>query len=344
MNPRNELTLPKWPFFLADVIFVAAAAALWFSAEPRGPGVGAMVTLLLMFAALLSLVPYLLEFYWNWQLAQADREEELEQQRQALARAGEEIAQAARRCGEMQQPAGSPPVAGPDPEIAEALRALRQGQEQASAEDAKFATQVEKLIRDQEESRQHFEQVANELAQLREERVRLIEAVGNGSREQEGRTIEKDPLQPAVLDEAPRSAVLRPEIQEEPGETLAEETLAGGGDKPAATATPARPRNSKKPQVQEAEDGALFSTTTLVATAFIGASNKLFLRGEGPGLSWDEGVPMRFVEIGKWSWTTTDATGPIQIQLFKNDEEGDRAGVLTLEPGQRLDVRPDFDG
>jgi len=35
-------------------------------------------------------------------------------------------------------------------------------------------------------------------------------------------------------------------------------------------------------------DGA----TRLLVTAYIGIGNKLFLRGEGPGLSWDEGVPL----------------------------------------------------
>ena len=45
-------------------------------------------------------------------------------------------------------------------------------------------------------------------------------------------------------------------------------------------------------------DGA----TRLIATAYIGIGNRLFIRGEGPGLSWEKGIPLQFVSIGKWRW------------------------------------------
>ena len=49
--------------------------------------------------------------------------------------------------------------------------------------------------------------------------------------------------------------------------------------------------------VREEAPGSLFSTSTIVATAFIGSGNQVFLRGEGAGLSWRKGVPMR-IEVG----------------------------------------------
>ena len=86
-------------------------------------------------------------------------------------------------------------------------------------------------------------------------------------------------------------------------------------------------------------DGA----TRLLVTAYIGIGNKLFLRGEGPGLSWDKGVPLNFVSIGKWSWEAADATAPIRAKLYKNDEtECAALGALTVEPGQQLEVRAEF--
>ena len=48
-----------------------------------------------------------------------------------------------------------------------------------------------------------------------------------------------------------------------------------------------------------------------MAKVKIGIGNKPFLRGEGPGLSWEEGVPMNFVEIGKWSWSPSDKEAPL---------------------------------
>ncbi|HET7535333.1 MAG TPA: hypothetical protein VFJ90_02700, partial [Candidatus Didemnitutus sp.] len=81
-------------------------------------------------------------------------------------------------------------------------------------------------------------------------------------------------------------------------------------------------------------DGA----TRLLATAYIGIGNKLFIRGDGPGLSWDHGIPMQFVSIGKWGWHTHDASGPVRIKLYKNDESAALSGELTLDPGRHTEI------
>ena len=86
-------------------------------------------------------------------------------------------------------------------------------------------------------------------------------------------------------------------------------------------------------------DGA----TRLLVTAYIGIGNRLFIRGEGPGLSWDKGVPLQFVSIGKWRWETSDAAAPVKFKLFKNDEtECAALGSRTLDPGQQAEVNATF--
>ncbi|ACB74817.1 hypothetical protein [Opitutus terrae] len=86
-------------------------------------------------------------------------------------------------------------------------------------------------------------------------------------------------------------------------------------------------------------DGA----TRLIVTAYIGIGNRLFVRGDGPGLSWDKGVPLQFVSIGKWRWETADATGPVNVKLYKNDDvECAALGTLTLEPGHQEEVTAKF--
>jgi hypothetical protein len=93
------------------------------------------------------------------------------------------------------------------------------------------------------------------------------------------------------------------------------------------------------PTTAVSADGA----TRLLVTAYIGIGNKLFLRGDGPGLSWDEGVPLQFVSIGKWRWETTDATAPVHAKLYKNDEiVCATLGKLTLDPGQQAEVTAAF--
>jgi hypothetical protein len=83
--------------------------------------------------------------------------------------------------------------------------------------------------------------------------------------------------------------------------------------------------------------------TRLLVTAYIGIGNKLYLRGDGPGLSWEKGAPLQFVSIGKWRWETADASEPITARLYKNDEqECTSLGTLTLDPGHQQEVRASF--
>jgi hypothetical protein len=93
------------------------------------------------------------------------------------------------------------------------------------------------------------------------------------------------------------------------------------------------------PQPAVSADGA----TRLLVTAYIGIGNRLFIRGEGPGLNWEKGVPLQFVSIGKWRWETAEATRAIRFKLYKNDElECAAVGLKTLDPGHQQEVTAAF--
>jgi len=83
-------------------------------------------------------------------------------------------------------------------------------------------------------------------------------------------------------------------------------------------------------------------TTTVVANVMIGIGNKPFLRGEGPGLSWEEGVSMNFVEIGKWAWSPPRKNASLTVQIYRNDQDPDKAGKVEVKPGQKIEITPDF--
>ncbi len=123
-----------------------------------------------------------------------------------------------------------------------------------------------------------------------------------------------------------------------PGDAPAESSgEAAFPDSPAETAAPADDLPAEAPATVEpsvSADGA----TRLLVTAYIGIGNKLYIRGDGPGLSWDKGVPMKFVSIGKWGWATDEATGPVACKLYKNDETVALSGEVFLEPGQHVEV------
>jgi hypothetical protein len=86
-------------------------------------------------------------------------------------------------------------------------------------------------------------------------------------------------------------------------------------------------------------DGA----TRLIVTAYIGIGNRLFIRGDGPGLSWDKGVPLTFFSIGKWRWEAGEAAAPVRFKLYKNDEiECTSLGERSVEPGAQQSLTASF--
>jgi hypothetical protein len=82
--------------------------------------------------------------------------------------------------------------------------------------------------------------------------------------------------------------------------------------------------------------------TTVIAKVMIGIGNKPYVRGEGPGLSWQEGVPMNFLEIGKWAWSPSRKNALVTIQIYRNDEDPDNTGKHEIKPGEKFELTPDF--
>ena len=56
----------------------------------------------------------------------------------------------------------------------------------------------------------------------------------------------------------------------------------------------------------------------------------------------DEGVPMNFVEIGKWAWSPTRKNATLTVQVYRNDEDPDQGGKYEVKPGEKFEITPDF--
>lgn len=182
-----------------------------------------------------------------------------------------------------------------------------------------------------------------------------------------------EPIAPAAPEPEPTTAP-EPEPEPEPAPAAVvapEPVVVAEPEPPAFTASepePAevpvaepeapKPPRARKPKpvddgfdlglTPEAPDAAESSITSdgftrLIATAYIGIGNKLYIRGEGPGLSWDKGVPLQFVSIGKWRWESADVTATVKAKLYKNDQiECQGLGTLSLEPGRQHEVNAGF--
>jgi hypothetical protein len=178
------------------------------------------------------------------------------------------------------------------------------------------------------------------------------------------------PAEPPVLPAAAESAVSGAPVDTPISGTGAERTPGPDhtGNGAAADATPAPPRteprrgepgrkrarkadaNGEPALTLDVEETGVIErvitsdgATRLLVTAYIGIGNRLFIRGDGPGLSWDKGIPLQFVSIGKWRWETNDATAPVRFKLLKNDEHECAAlGAQTLDPGHQQEVTAAF--
>lgn len=84
--------------------------------------------------------------------------------------------------------------------------------------------------------------------------------------------------------------------------------------------------------------------TALVAHVMIGIGNKPYLRGHGPGLSPDKGVPMEYVDVGRWQWIAPETGSPLAVTLWKNDEVPAEDGRVEVPAGMTLEIRPHFAG
>ena len=85
----------------------------------------------------------------------------------------------------------------------------------------------------------------------------------------------------------------------------------------------------------EAASGA--TGTALIVNLMIGIGNKPFVRGTGPGLSRDKGVPMSFLGIGRWQWVSPDPEAPATVEVWKNDQSP-MGEALHLPGGEPVEV------
>jgi hypothetical protein len=120
----------------------------------------------------------------------------------------------------------------------------------------------------------------------------------------------------------------------DPEETLRKVDALLAGEDASIKTEPA-----KEPTKSKSSPGG---STSVVANVMIGIGNKPYLRGEGAGLSWDEGVPMNFIEIGKWAWTPTRKNAALTVQVYRNDEEPDNGGKIEVKSGEEIEITPDF--
>jgi hypothetical protein len=146
-------------------------------------------------------------------------------------------------------------------------------------------------------------------------------------------------------------------VREEVREIRANPSVASAPSSPSVTAseteavsTPAEVEDDEEVEVIEEieeeeaevtpaapESAADGTGTALIVNLMIGIGNKPFVRGTGPGLSQDKGVPMSFLGIGRWQWISPDPEAPATVEVWKNDQSP-MGEPLHLSGGEPLEV------
>jgi hypothetical protein len=82
--------------------------------------------------------------------------------------------------------------------------------------------------------------------------------------------------------------------------------------------------------------------TTITALIDVGFGNSLYIRGEGPGLSWDKGVGLQCVGDDKWTLSLGESARPVVFKFLINDVSWSVGEDYTVAPGTSITVTPVF--
>lgn len=116
---------------------------------------------------------------------------------------------------------------------------------------------------------------------------------------------------------------------------------------PAVSAKPASSltaRTSTAPSAGAKDNGAASApapVTTIKAKIDVGFGNNLFVRGQGAGLSWERGVPLKCVDGQTWQWSGK-ANDRLTFKLLLNDSVWAKGEDLVAKPGQKVEIVPTF--
>ncbi|MBQ6704620.1 MAG: hypothetical protein IJN19_01245 [Opitutales bacterium] len=129
--------------------------------------------------------------------------------------------------------------------------------------------------------------------------------------------------------------------------TTAEKKTATAGKKvttkaavkaPAAKTTKKAVKKTTAPVAKKAAK----KVTRIIANVDVGWGNMLYIRGEGAGLSWEQGVPMLCNNDTEWHWTAETDAEPISFKFLVNDEKWASGENVTINAGDVHISTPTF--
>jgi hypothetical protein len=381
--PSDTPRLPKWIFFLGWAALLTTAWLIWDNAAHPTTGLALIsIVVCVALAAVIVVIPFVSDYANRQDEALDNRQRSLQALSVTVAAAAEQVSIAATGLQGIAEAAQenyskSERLSKRIQEKMDDLDARLAG---AKKDDGEVVARYEAAAKKIAKAAGEFEAAVARAAEAARAIPEVTRHIPEVPPVIASRIVE---IKPAVFASAPPFAMPAPAPLVVPEPAMASEPIsapvaspepaAAADARPNADAAPApapRKRSPRKPApapmnpasdlvleapvadeapsehaVPEIAEPAVSAdgATRLVVTAYIGIGNRLFIRGDGPGLSWEKGLPLAFVSIGKWRWDTNDATKAIRFKLYKNDEvECTTLGERSVEPGAQQELTASF--
>ncbi len=134
--------------------------------------------------------------------------------------------------------------------------------------------------------------------------------------------------------------------------TAAAKTVAKVAEKPVAKPAEApkkacaakkvcEKKTTAKKTVAKASPAKL-KLTRIVAHVNVGWGKQLYIRGEGAGLSWEQGIPMLCENDTEWHWVAETDVCPISFKFLIDDKVWALGENITINAGDVHISEPSF--
>ncbi len=87
---------------------------------------------------------------------------------------------------------------------------------------------------------------------------------------------------------------------------------------------------------------AKLKLTRIVAHVDVGWGKQLYIRGEGAGLSWEQGIPMLCENDTEWHWVAETDVCPISFKFLIDDKVWALGENITINAGDVHISEPSF--
>lgn len=148
---------------------------------------------------------------------------------------------------------------------------------------------------------------------------------------------------PFTATSAPAKTVTKPVVESKPAPAKASAPVAKS---PVVAAPAAKPVKTAPTPVVETKSitkpiAKASRSATIEAKIDVGFGNTLYLRGEGKGLNWNQGIPLTNVDGSTWQWSG-EADEKLKVKLLLNDAVWQKGEDLVVAPGEKVQVAPAF--